>query len=81
MQLMFNVKDTESNVIEDFVVIIDGSEVEMLADKKTTKNAFTYKTNLNYVVKKSGFVDSTKVAYVVGPDEPNKMDVQLVSLT
>ena len=81
MQLVFDIKDTESNILEDFIVIIDGTEVEMLADKKTTKNAFTYKTKLNYVVKKSGFVDSTKVAYVVGADEPNKMDVQLVSLT
>ena len=80
MQLIFDVKDTESNVLDDFTVVINGKEVGMLPDKKTTNMQFAYKTKVNLIVKKLGFVDSTEGTHVVGAEEPNKLEeVQLVS--
>ena len=76
---MFEVKDRKSTEIQDFDVFIDEKQVALKDDKKTTKNAYTFNAKLKFVVKKLGFSDSTETELVVGAEQPNKIQVQLVS--
>ena len=76
---MFEVKDRKSTEIQDFDVFIDEKQVALKDDKKTTKNAYTFNAKLKFDVKKLGFADSAETEHVVGAEQPNKIEVPLVS--
>ena len=73
MELMFNVKDQNLVEIMDFDVFINGVEVTLKDDKKTTQDSYQYGSKLTYIVKKRGYVVSDEIEHTVLDTQPNEI--------